>query len=209
MNHTETALNRREVLRLLALSTALPCFPAHWLETLREVHAGPPTTARLRILTPQQNATVGAIAELIIPHTDTPGAKDARVDEFIDHILADWYSDEDRAHFLAGLADVDVRAQKLCARNFVDASLEQQSEILRALGEELAEAAVALASGPRGYRGSPPEPQHNFYLMFRQLTLVGYFTSEPGFIEQLQLEIIPGRFDGCVPLVPQRPSKGL
>jgi len=64
------------------------------------------------------------------------------------------------------------------------------------------------ASGPRGYRGSPPEPQHNFYLMFRQLTLVGYFTSEPGFTKELHEEIIPGRFDGCVPLAPETRTKG-
>ena len=201
-------MDRREVLKLLALSSALPAFPAHLLAAFREVQAGLPATISLKILTSLQGATVAAMAELIIPRTDTPGARDTRVDAFIDRILADWYSDEDRANFLAGLADVDERAQRLFMRNFADASLEQQTQILRALGEELAETAAAFASGPRGYRGSVAEPEHNFYLMFRQLTLVGYFTSEPGFTKELHEEIIPGRFDGCVPLAPETRTKG-
>lgn len=201
-------MDRREVLKLLALNSALPALPSHLLVALREVHASLPPAAALKILSPQQDATVAAMAELIIPRTETPGAKDTRVDEFIDRILADWYSDEDRARFLAGLADVDARTQKLFSQNFADASLEQQSEILRALGEEMAQAAAALAAGPRGYRGSAPQPETNFYLMFRQLILVGYFTSEPGFTEQLHEEIIPGRFDGCIPLPPAAQTKG-
>ena len=148
------------------------------------------------------------MAELIIPRTETPGTKETRVDEFIDHILAAWYTDDDRARFLAGLAEVDARSQKLFAKNFVDASSEQQSEILRALGEELAQAVSALTNAPRGYRGETPLPQDNFYLMFRQLTLAGYFTSEAGFTAQLHEEIIPGRYDGCVPVQSSNPAKG-
>jgi hypothetical protein len=147
------------------------------------------------------------MAELILPQTDTPGAKAVRVNEFIDHIVADWYSDQDRVRFLAGLADVDARTQGLFKKDFVDASAEQQSEILRALGEEMAQAREALATAPRGYRGADPEPDDNFYFMFRQLTLTGYFTSEAGFTQQLREEIIPGRFDGCIPFEARTPSK--
>jgi glucoside 3-dehydrogenase (cytochrome c) hitch-hiker subunit len=160
------------------------------------------------VLSPHQDATVVAMAELIIPRTETPGAKDTRVNEFIDHILADWYADEDRARFLSGLADVDTRTQNLFGKNFIEASAEQQSEVLRSLGDELAQATAALANAPRGYRGSEPEPDGNFYLMFRELTLIGYFTSEPGFTQQLREEIIPGRYDGCVPLLAPTSGKG-
>jgi hypothetical protein len=65
-----------------------------------------------------------------------------------------------------------------------------------------------VANGPRGYRGSLPEPENNFYFMFRQLTLTGYFTSEAGFTQQLHEEIIPGRFDGCIPPASTAPAKG-
>ena len=150
---------------------------------------------------------MGAMAELIMPATETPGAKAVRVNEFIDRILADWLFDEEREHFLAGLEDVDARTQNLFEKNFIDASTAQQSEILRALGEDMAAEADAVASGPRGYRGSLPEPENNFYFMLRRLVLVGYFTSEAGFTQQLHQEIIPGRFDGCVPGAPTTPAK--
>lgn len=200
-------MDRRGVLKLLAVSSALPTVPAEWMAAFRAIHASLGSAPALRILTPHQDATVTAMAELILPQTDTLGAKAVRVNEFIDRIVAEWYSDEDRARFLAGLASVDARTQSLFKSDFVDASPEQQSEILRLLGEEMAQATQALAEAPRGYRGADPEPDDNFYFMFRQLTLTGYFTSETGFTEQLHEEIIPGRFDGCVPTEPSTPSR--
>jgi hypothetical protein len=201
-------VNRREVLKLLALSSALPAMPAEWVSAFRAIHASLGSTPALKILNPHQDATVTAMAELILPQTDTPGAKAVRVNEFIDRIVADWYSEEDRVRFLAGLATVDARTQSLFQKDFVDASPPQQSEILRALGEEMAQATEALANAPRGYRGAGPKPEDNFYFMFRQLTLTGYFTSEAGFTQQLHEEIIPGRFDGCIPFGPPVASKG-
>ncbi|MGB7845063.1 MAG: gluconate 2-dehydrogenase subunit 3 family protein [Candidatus Acidiferrum sp.] len=201
-------MDRRDALKLLALGSALPAMPVELLSAFREIHEGLVAAPALKVLSPHQDSTVTTMAELIIPATDTPGAKAARVNEFIDRILADWYSEEDRTHFLAGLANVDARTQSLFQRDFADASPAQQSDILRSLGEEMSEAAAALAAAPRGYRGSSPEPEHNFYFMFRQLTLTGYFTSEAGFTLQLHEEIVPGRFDGCVPFTPSTETKG-
>jgi hypothetical protein len=200
-------VDRREVLKLLALSSALRAMPAERVSAFRTIHASLGSRPALKILNPHQDATVMAMTELILPQTDTPGAKAVRVNEFIDRIVADWYSDEDRARFLAGLAAVDALTQGLFQRDFVDASPPQQSEILRALGEEMVQATEALANTPRGYRGANPEPGDNFYFMFRQLTLTGYFTSEAGFTQQLHEEIIPGRFDGCIPFEPPVASK--
>lgn len=149
-----------------------------------------------------------ALAELILPQTDTPGAKAARVNEFIDKIVADWYSEEERQFFLAGLASVDARTQTLFGKNFVDASTIQQAEILSGLGEAMAQETSTLTTAPRGYRGAAPEPDNNFYFMFRDLTLTGYFTSEVGFTKQLHEEIIPGHFDGCTPMAAPAPEKG-
>jgi glucoside 3-dehydrogenase (cytochrome c) hitch-hiker subunit len=200
-------LDRREVLKLLSVSSAPFFLPTQLLAAFREIHAGLPAGPALKAFNAHQDATVTAMADLILPATETPGAKAVRVDEFIDLIVAVWFLDEERARFLAGLADVDKRTQNLFQKNFVDASSEQQSEILRSLGDDMAAEANTLASGPRGYRGSLPEPEDNFYFMLRQLVLVGYFTSEAGFTQQLHEEIIPGRFDGCVPAASSTPAK--
>ena len=192
-------MHRREVLKTLALGSALTALPPELLASFRQIHASLTVTPSFKALTPHQDETVTAMADLLIPATETPGAKAVRVDEFIDRIVAEWLSPEERAGFLSGLDAVDTRTQSLFQKNFVDATAAQQAEILRALGAELAAALDAVADGPRGYRGSAPEPEDNFYLTFRQLVLTGYFTSEPGFTRQLHDEIIPGRFDGCIP----------
>jgi hypothetical protein len=202
-------LDRREVLKLLSFSSAPFLISSNLLPAFREIHAALPAVRSLKALNPHQDATVTAMGDLIIPATETPGAKAVRVNAFIDHIVADWLLDEERARFLSGLADVDTRAQKLFQKDFVDASPAQQAEILRLLGDDMAAAAAAVSSGSRGYRGSLPEPETNFYFVFRGLVLVGYFTSEAGFTQQLHEEIIPGRFDGCIPANTSTAAKGV
>src|SRR5258707_8023439 len=94
-------MNRREVLVLLAGTAALP---DQLLAVGRAVHKKV-RAGSLRALTPQQNETVATIAELIIPKTDTPGAREAGVAAFIDVMLADWGDDDQRHMITAGGAD--------------------------------------------------------------------------------------------------------
>jgi hypothetical protein len=201
-------LHRREVLKLLAGGSALPVLSPELLTAFREVHASLAPVPTLKAFTLHQDATATAMADLIIPRTDTPGAKDVRVNEFLDHIVANWFSDEDRARFLNGLDDVDTRTQKRFQCNFIDATGAQQGEILRVLGEEMEAAEAIIANGPRAERGELRKPTNNFYFLFRSMTLQGYFTSEAGFTQQLHKEIIPGRFDGCLPINPANPTEG-
>jgi hypothetical protein len=200
-------LHRREALKLLASGSAISALPGPIVAAFRKIHAGLGASPERNIFNAHQDATVIALAELIIPETDTPGAKSVRVNEFMGRIVAEWFSEEERAHFLAGLADLDSRAQKLFSKDFVNAAADQQAEILHLLGEEMLSEAAALANAPRGYRGSAPEPENNFYFDFRGLTLTGYFTSEVGYKQQLHEEIIPGHFDGCIPATTPEGSK--
>src|SRR3954471_10796532 len=98
-------MNRREMLLLLAGTAALP---DQLLAVGRTVHKKVRAGA-LRTLDPHQNETVATIAELIIPKTDTPGARDAGVPAFIDVMLADWGDDDQRQMIAGGLANVDER----------------------------------------------------------------------------------------------------
>jgi hypothetical protein len=162
----------------------------------RAVHEQLPEQPVLRTLNPQQNAMVTTISEIIIPQTDTPGAKAARVNEFIDLILTEWYDDEEKSIFLTGLTEVDNRTRDLFGKNFVDCGEKLQAEILRALDDEVAEARAEIRRGSS--RRRPPE--RNFFYMIKQLTLIGYYTSQIGFEQELHGEIIPARHAGCVPL---------
>src|SRR5437016_5047660 len=107
----------REMIRLLLGSAALPLLPRQVLAMFRQVHEQLPATAALKTLNPHQDAIVTTIAELIIPQTNTPGAKAVRVNEFIDLILTERYDDQDRTMFLKGLANVDAQCRDLFAKD--------------------------------------------------------------------------------------------
>jgi len=189
-------MHRRQALRLLASAATLPLLSPQAFSMFQAVHDQLHEQAILKTLTPHQNATVTTISELIIPQTNTPGAKAARVNEFIDLIVTDWYDEEEKATFLSGLADVDSRTRDLFGKDFVDCAEKQQVEVLQALDDEVAAARAELEVRRR--RSRPPEK--NFFFMIKQLTLVGYYTSQIGFEQELHGEIIPSRHAGCVPL---------
>ena len=195
-------MHRREALRILTAGSLLPALTPELFALYRQ--AQPPSGYTPRTLNPQQNDTVVAMVDQIIPETDTPGAKAVRVNEFIDVILTEWANDEERRNFLNGLAEVDKTSNALFSKNFSAASPEQQLALLRSLDE----AAAAI----RSEKKDPPpfwEPagrdlqfQDDFFTVFKRLTLHGYYTSEVGFTQELKLQIIPGSQHGCTDLGP-------
>jgi len=191
-------MQRREALRIFAAGAVLPTFSPELFALFRQ--AQPPPGYTLRTLTGHLNDTVVAMIDQIIPATDTPGAKGARVNEFIDLILTEWATPEERKSFLDGLAGVDKQSQSLYGKNFSDATAEQQSTQLRAV-----DAAVMTNKIVRPRHGNTvPKPdsqlEGNFWEVFKRITIHGYYTSEVGFKEELKLEIIPGAQHGCNPV---------
>jgi hypothetical protein len=196
-------MQRRDVLKMLATGAVLPVFSSPLAAFFREAQSQTGPGYKLRTLNPHQNATVVAMTDLIIPETDTPGAKAARVNEFIDVILTEWATPEERQNFLEGLAGVDKQSQELFAKDFVDATPVQQVTLLRAMDD--------FAASERGQKrekhgNTVPEfdtqLKGNFYDIFRGITLHGYYTSEIGFTKELKLQIIPGAQHGCEKMGP-------
>ena len=181
-------MNRREVLLLLAGTAALP---DQLLAVGRTVHKKV-RAGTLRTFTPHQNETVATIAELIIPKTDTPGAREAGVAAFIDVMLADWADDEQRQMFTAGLANVDERSRTAFGKTFVGCTPEQQTEILEDLDYELAR-----------LRDTKSDTSKNFFSAMKWLTLTGYYTSEVGATREQHFRVVPGRYEPCYPLEQQ------
>jgi gluconate 2-dehydrogenase gamma chain len=138
-------------------------------------------------------STVAAIAEIMIPRTDTPGAIDVGVPEFIDLMLKDVYNQQDRARYLAGLAEFDTAAHAEQGKEF--SALEPTSQV--ALVRGFHDAAVVEEQ-------RLPLPQQHlrrpFILMTRELTLLGFFTSKAGATQALQYVAIPGSYHGCLPI---------
>ena len=184
-------MDRREALQLLMGGAALQLASPNLFAKLRTARMLLDTPPVLRSLDSHQNATAAAIAEMIIPKTDTVGANDIGATQFIDLILTEWYTPEERDNFFAGLADVDDRAQASFGKKFVECSTEQRSKILTTLGEQMTNDAQTARESALGYRGSLHKPEKNFYYMIRNLTLTAYFTSEAGATKQSMFQISP------------------
>ena len=141
-----------------------------------------------RTLSAKQDEMVTVISELIIPETDTPGAKAAGVNRFIDKMLTDWNTEEEREHFLSGLDSVDDTSNELHGNAFLDLNQQQQIEVLEQKEEE--------ANGENPMPDTEIKP---FFDMMKEFTLVGYYTSEIGATEELVWNHVAGRWDGCYP----------
>jgi hypothetical protein len=191
-------MQRRDILKMLATGAVLPVFSSPLAAFFKEAQAQTGPGYKLRTLNPHQNATVVVLTDLIIPETDTPGAKAARVNEFIDVILTEWATPEERQNFLQGLEGVDKQSRELFGKDFVDATPVQQVTLLRALDDF---AASERGDKPQKHGNTVPEfdtqLRGNFYDIFRGITLHGYYTSEIGFTQELKLQIIPGAQHGC------------
>jgi hypothetical protein len=195
-------MQRRELFRLLGAGAVTPTL-SHELFAAFQA-AQPASGYKPRTLSPHLNDTVIAMIDQIIPGTDTPGAKGARVNEFIDVILTEWASDTERQNFLEGLGGVDKESNVLFGKDFVDASQAQQLVLLRSMDD------ASIVEEAQGHHGSvPPEKRDkqlegNFWTVFKGITLHGYYTSEIGFTQELKLRIIPGAQHGCAPLVEEK-----
>lgn len=182
-------MHRRELLQVLAASAGVACLDGFALDEIltfgRQLHARARDGAQgLRALGPHQRATVTAAAERIIPKSDTPGATDAGVTAFIDHMLADWYEPAERDRLLMGLAELDARAQTLGVREFVELTEADQVALLTEIDGEVT-------------------ANDHWFAMLKFLTVWGYFTSEVAQRETLGAFPLPWRYDACAPYEPR------
>src|ERR1700722_10094680 len=136
-------MDRRETMRTMIGAVGFLTLGRHVHALARE--------APLRILSARQEAIVVAASERIIPATETPGAAAAQVNVFVDTILAEWYTPEQRQRLLAGLAELD-------AQQFLDRTPTEQADILDRFDAEAT-------------------PDH-WFGMLKYLTVWGYYTSE-------------------------------
>lgn len=202
-------MDRREALKSIGLflGTALSSSTlAGALSGERFAAAGGTWTPQL--LSSAQAETVATIADLIIPATDTPGARGAGVHEFVDLMLAEWMTPAERDHFLEGLSDVDRLARRRYRSDFVECSEEEQVELLtrlekKALKEqEKRRKAAGKRSRKAGKKKSveTEEEPKPFFSHMKELTVVGYYTSEIGASEELNYVIVFDEYQGCLPV---------
>lgn len=179
-------MNRREALKRLALLSG----GALSLSTVSAVMGGCTAGSGAyspRTLTAKQDELVTVISELIIPETDTPGARAANVNQFIDKMLTDWNTEEEKKHFLAGLGSVNETSNEMHGNPFLELTEEQQVAVLQRKEQEANDNPM------------PDTDLEPFFAMMKEYTLVGYYTSEIGATEELVWNHVAGTYDGCYP----------
>lgn len=181
-------MNRREAIRNVALllGTAISASTLSALEG-----CNPKAPENYALQASETKKILAEIAETIIPETTTPGAKAAKVDEFIVTMLNDCYKAEDQKIVLDGLKKIDEASEKQFKKSFVDLSDEQKNTVLTAIDKER----VDYNKRENKKEG---DPTHYFQIL-KELTLTGYFTSEPGATKALRYVPVPGKFEGCIP----------
>ncbi|MCC6317805.1 MAG: gluconate 2-dehydrogenase subunit 3 family protein [Gemmatimonadaceae bacterium] len=134
-------------------------------------------------------AWLDEVADTIVPTTATPGAKAAAVGHFMAVMVTDTYDPKDQQIFRAGMTQLEDAARKAHGADFLAATPAQRLALLETLDREQ----KAYQDAKKG-----SDPNH-FFRMMKELTLVGYFTSEIGVTQAMRYRESPGRFDPCVP----------
>ncbi len=182
-------MDRREALRKTALLMGAAVSATALAGIMQGCKATPELTYVPSFFTEDQARLISELAQTIIPKTDTPGAKEAGVPGFIDQILKECYKKEDQDKFITGLTEFEAAAKAAHGDSFIYLDAEKQLAFVKAQNEAAVNAVKADPSQPRP-----------FILSAKELTLLGFFTSEPGATQVLQYEAVPGSYKGCIPL---------
>jgi hypothetical protein len=187
-----SGVSRRDVLAALLAGGAIAVTWSAPAAAAALKKAGAPAVLR-PALGAEDMAILTAAAQVIVPATDTPGAKEAGVPQFVSALFTGWMTDDEAAQFRKGLSSLDASARERYQLGFAACSPEQGAEVLQAL----------RASSPYGGRTFSLtdrilDPKAPFYLRLRDLVVLGYFTSEAGSNQELRYMPVPGKFESNV-----------
>lgn len=195
-------MNRRELIKSIAVITGATVVGGEFFIS----GCTTPAPKIAAAFSPEMISLLNEVGETIIPETDTPGAKAANVGEFMKVMITDCYTEAEQDAFTAGVNQINTFAQAQKQMPFSDCSAEDKQELLVMLEKEAKafnrerneknkmEEKLANEQG----RTFIPIPVH-YYTMIKQLTLMGFFTSQTGMTETLRHIPVPGRYDGNAP----------
>lgn len=132
-------------------------------------------------------ALLDEVGDTIIPETDTPGAKAVRIGSFMVMMVLDTYEEKDQQEFKEGIEKLQSGFQDEYGHSFMEAKPQERHQYLSKLNQ-----------GLNAEQKSDDEPI-NYFRMMKELTLLGYFSSEVGSTKALRYVETPGRYEACIP----------
>ncbi len=158
-------------------------------------------------------AFLDEVGETIIPATNTPGAKAAKIGEFMKTMVTDCYSQQEQTAFTEGMATLDKACKEANGKTFMECTPQQRHDFLVTLEKESkayndknvtidksrrAEYETINQKVPsKDQKQFESSPKH-YYTLMKQLTLLGFFTSKTGMTETLRHIPVPGKYDGAL-----------
>lgn len=177
-------MNRREALSRAAVLLGGAVSSTTLAALMAGCKADPNATVAVpSYLTKAQNALLHELCDLILPKTSTPSATQAGVPAFIHAVMQDCVPPPEREAFLTGLRQLDEEASGFTKLS----ALEKQSFLKK------------LDTGARA-TGDDASPSQSTWRKLKELTVVGYFTSQTGAEEVLEYVPIPGKYEPCIQL---------
>jgi hypothetical protein len=131
------------------------------------------------------------LAEMIIPRTDTPGAIDADVPHFIELMVSDWYTDRERKIYFDGLESLHIFCREKYMQDFISATSEQQIAALED-AERKNEQYKPVKS--KNILSKEEDEDKPFFGKLKELTVLGYYSSEQGATQELNYNPMPMRY---------------
>lgn len=181
----------------------------------------PSTKTTGKLFSADQEKLITEVADIIIPTTSSPGAKAAGIGPFIALMVKDCYPEDAQKAFIKGLEDLEKQSKDTFKKSFLEISVAQRQELLNKVREttiatskaenEKLQKEYADLNQKKSEKENPgnsmtpkdrPKTTPQFFAIIRDLTLLGYFTSEDGATKAYAYVEIPGRYDGCVDLKP-------
>jgi gluconate 2-dehydrogenase gamma chain len=198
---TKSNLNRREILERMAVVTGGTIS----LTILSACDSGvkaPTNTENLNLkaLNEAQLNLVADIADMIIPDTETLGAKSVNVHFLVDELAANWMTSDERNGFLKDLTMLDERIKNEQGSSFSLLGNKERGLVLDHLGQEMLAAGEGTAGLGDITNSDDITGRKHIYRELRELIIFGYYTSEVGATEELNYDPIPGGYSGCIPL---------
>ena len=159
------------------------------------------------------------MADTILPTTKTPGAKAAKVGQFMTVMVNDCYEAPDQKIFHEGMGKLDDASNKKNGKSFMESSPQERHDLLVELDKDAKDFQkktddyfdamtdeqkheMAMQKDKEGTDPKAAKMRENpnyYFILMKQLALLGYFTSEIGCKQARRYVETPGRFDGCVP----------
>ncbi|WP_439556320.1 gluconate 2-dehydrogenase subunit 3 family protein [Dyadobacter sp.] len=170
-------MERRVALKSMALAVGalanLPAWASGWNKE---------TVTTGGFLSADQSKNLTAIVETMIPKTDTPGAGELGVGDFVQKMVKDCYDSKAQTSFASGISNLDKQSVQQFGKSFAEADKDQRLQLLQTLEK------------------SQEPDDRGFFSLLKNLTIQGYMTSEYVMTNITHYEMVPARFHGCVPV---------